>query len=236
MSSGPRPAELWSTYLDEATRTRLATGGFGRRVGFGRHPALVVIDVQRYMIGDATLGSEELATYPSSCQEAGRAALSNIVALCDTFRVNKLPVILTKFVLASDGSDAGIYRYKRELLDIDGWCLEGTSGAELVAELKQQATDFVIRKTRPSAFWGTSLLAFLIEHGVDDLVIVGGSTSNCVRATTVDAAAVNLRVQVCADAVFDRVPVSHAISLFDLDRQYADVVMTEEVLSWLKTP
>jgi nicotinamidase-related amidase len=227
------PSAIWSRYLDDEERGRLSTAGFGGRIGYGERPALLVIDAQRYMLGDATLGDDELSIYPSSCREAGRSALPNIQTLCQVFRRQDRPVIFTQFVLSADGRDAGIYQHKRDLLDIDGWCIEGTDGARLVEELCCQPDELVLKKQKPSAFAGTSLLAQLIDRKIDDLVVVGGSTSNCVRATVVDAAALNFRVQVCADAVFDRVAVSHAVSLFDLDRQYADVVWSSDVLAWL---
>jgi maleamate amidohydrolase len=88
----------------------------------------------------------------------------------------------------------------------------------------------VIIKKKPSAFFGTPLLSYLVERQIDTVVIVGGATSNCVRATVFDASSFNLRTIVPHDAVFDRLPVSHAISLFDMDRQFADVVSTQEVI------
>ncbi|WP_276939032.1 cysteine hydrolase family protein [Ferrimicrobium acidiphilum] len=233
MSQPIPPSEIWSSYLDDDERDLLSGAGFGRRIGYGERPALLVIDAQRYMLGDAMLGDDELSVYPSSCRETGRSALVHIQALCEAFRRQDCPVIFTQFVLAADGSDAGIYRRKRDLLTVEGWCIEGTHGAQLVEELCSQSGDLILKKLKPSAFAGTPLLGHLIDRKVDDLVVVGGSTSNCVRATVVDAAALNFRVQVCADAVFDRIAVSHAISLFDLDRQYADVVWSSDVLAWL---
>ena len=78
-----------------------------------------------------------------------------------------------------------------------------------------------------------ALLAYLVDRRVDTVVVVGGATSNCVRATVFDASSYNFRVIVPHDAVFDRLAVSHAISLFDMDRQFADVVSTDDVISQL---
>ena len=71
---------------------------------------------------------------------------------------------------------------------------------------------------------------YLIDRGVDTLVVLGGATSNCVRATVFDSASFNFRTIVPSDAVFDRLPISHAISLFDMDRQFADVTTSEAVV------
>ena len=65
------------------------------------------------------------------------------------------------------------------------------------------------------------------------MIVTGGATSNCIRATVFDASSYNFRTIVPQEAVFDRIPVSHAISLFDMDRQFADVVATEDVLGYL---
>uniref|UniRef100_UPI0023F32918 cysteine hydrolase family protein n=1 Tax=Ferrimicrobium acidiphilum TaxID=121039 RepID=UPI0023F32918 len=141
MSQPIPPSEIWSSYLDDDERDLLSGAGFGRRIGYGERPALLVIDAQRYMLGDAMLGDDELSVYPSSCREAGRSALVHIQALCEAFRRRDCPVIFTQFVLAADGSDAGIYRRKRDLLTVEGWCIEATHGAQLVEELCSQLGD-----------------------------------------------------------------------------------------------
>ena len=140
------------------------------------------------------------------------------------------PIFYTRFVLDPDGSDIGVYGLKRDLLRSEFWCLEGTLGSEIVAEISPQPGDYVYVKKKPSAFHGTPLLGMLIDRGIDTLVIVGGATSNCIRATVFDAAAHNYRAIVPADCVFDRIEISHDISLFDMDRQFADVVTCGEVL------
>jgi nicotinamidase-related amidase len=93
----------------------------------------------------------------------------------------------------------------------------------------------VVVKNKPSAFQGTPLLPILLDRGVDTLVVTGGSTSNCVRATVVDAASLNYRVIVPAECVFDRVDISHRIALFDIDRMYGDVVRLEDLVEALET-
>jgi nicotinamidase-related amidase len=78
------------------------------------------------------------------------------------------------------------------------------------------------------------LAAFLVERSINTVIVVGGATSNCVRATVFDASSYNFRTIVPADAVFDRLPVSHAISLFDMDRQFADVTTASAVIDYLQ--
>jgi nicotinamidase-related amidase len=77
------------------------------------------------------------------------------------------------------------------------------------------------------------LLGYLLDRQIDTVIIVGGATSNCIRATVFDASSYNLKTIVVQEAVFDRIPISHAISLFDMDRQFADVVTMQEALKYL---
>jgi maleamate amidohydrolase len=95
---------------------------------------------------------------------------------------------------------------------------------EIVAELAPEADDIVVSKTRPSGFFGTDLVDRLRDLGVRDVVVCGGTTSGCVRATVVDAFSHGFGVAVAQDAVFDRSATSHAVTLFDINEKYGDVV------------
>lgn len=222
----------WRDELTEAERDRIASAGFGQRVGIGARPAVLVIDVQNYMVGPPA-GAPD-ATYPSACGPAGVGAIEVLAHFLPAVRALGVPVLYTRFALEPDGSDGGVYLRKRALLDTDGWCLVGSTGAELVPAAAAEPGDTVFVKKKPSAFFGTPLLSLLIDRGIDSVLVVGGSTSNCVRATCVDATSYNYRTTVVEDAVFDRFPRSHVTALFDLDRQYGDVRPAAAVLAELK--
>lgn len=219
----------WQSYLSDADRAVLAKGKFGTRMGFGERPAVVVIDAQRYMVGEP--GRD--AQWPSSCGDVGRAAVAQIASVVQAAQGKGVPCFFTRFELEPDGSDIGVYGGKRALLDSEHWCLAGTRGAELVPELKPAAGDLVFVKKKPSGFHGTPLLGYLVDRRIDTVIIMGGATSNCVRATVFDASSWNFRAIVPQEAVFDRIPISHAISLFDMDRQFADVVPSADVIRYL---
>jgi nicotinamidase-related amidase len=221
----------WDPYLTESDRAVIARGRFGQRMGFGARPALVVIDCQRYMVGERGVSD---GRFPSSCGAVGWAAVDRIAAILDAARAGAVPVFLTRFALDPDGRDIGVYARKRAFLKRDDWCLEGTEGAELLPEVGPRDGDIVFTKKKPSAFHGTPLLGYLIDRGIDTVIVLGGATSNCVRATVFDSASYNFRTIVAGDAVFDRLAISHAISLFDMDRQFADVVTSEEVIAALR--
>ena len=95
--------------------------------------------------------------------------------------------------------------------------------------------DIVIRKIKPSAFYGTPLQAFLNDLGADSLVVTGTTTSGCVRASVLDAFSNNLRVVIAEEACFDRSQASHAINLCDMHAKYADVVPVNEALDYIDT-
>ena len=220
----------WDSFLTEQDRAVIARGRFGRRMGFGARPAVVVIDAQKYMVGED--GND--AAWPSSCGDIGRRAVGEIARVVSAAQAARVPCFFTRFELDRGGSDIGVYRHKRDLLTSDHWCLAGSTGAQLVAQLQPGPDDLVFVKKKPSGFHGTPLLGYLVERQIDTVIIVGGATSNCIRATVFDAASYNYRAIVPQEAVFDRIPISHAISLFDMDRQFADVVGVEQALAYLR--
>jgi nicotinamidase-related amidase len=221
--------QIWDRFLTEEDRAILAKGRFGRRMGFGQKCAVLVIDAQRYMVGE--VGND--AAWPSSCGDAGRAALRAVASLVGAAQAAGAPCFFTRFELDPSGADIGVYGRKRDLLQSPHWCLAGTRGAELAEGLHPGPNDIVFVKKKPSAFHGTPLLGYLIERGIDTLLVAGGATSNCVQASVFDASSCNFRVAVVQEAVFDRVPISHAIALFDMDRQFADVIPLADALRHL---
>ncbi len=94
--------------------------------------------------------------------------------------------------------------------------------------------DIVIAKEKPSAFFGTPLLSYLVLLGCDSVIVTGTTTSGCVRATVLDAFSNNFRVTIVEDGCFDRSQASHAINLCDMNAKYADVLPSTEVLAYLQ--
>jgi nicotinamidase-related amidase len=202
--------------------------GFGKKIGIGNKPAVIVIDTQNYMLGIEGHDKE----FPSSCGEYGRKAVNIISRVLGYTRKLGFPIIYTKFTISSE-RDMGAYGLKRQFMNTENWCLRNTKGAEISDSIKPRDGDIIIEKLKPSAFFGTPLLSFLINLGVDTVIIMGGATSNCVRATVFDASSFNFRTILVSDGVFDRIRVSHEISLFDMDRQFADVMSSDELIEEL---
>jgi nicotinamidase-related amidase len=107
------------------------------------------------------------------------------------------------------------------------------AGQEIIPMIAPIEGETVIYKEKPSAFFGTPLAAMLIDHKIDSVLVCGGTTSGCVRASVVDAFSYNYRVGIVEEATFDRSDLSHKVSLFDLHQKYADVMGERSALDYL---
>jgi nicotinamidase-related amidase len=105
-------------------------------------------------------------------------------------------------------------------------------GSTIIPDIAPAPQDIVLKKDKPSAFFGTPLLSYLVLLGCDGVIVTGTTTSGCVRATVLDAFSNNYRVTVVEDACFDRSQASHAISLCDMHAKYADVHPSADALSY----
>jgi len=197
--------------------------GFGGRVGFGKRPAIVVIDMARSWLDDASpQGSSGLLP-----------VLENTVKLIDVARAAGHPVFFS--TMAFEKSDvAGPYGRKMLHLSQLGSLDAGSSMVELDPRLNRRPDEPLLVKPRASVFWGTPFDSYLVGGGIDTLIITGCSTSGCVRATAESAHNVNLHTIVVREAVGDRSPLAHEVNLTDIDLRYADVMSLEDVSSYLK--
>jgi nicotinamidase-related amidase len=104
---------------------------------------------------------------------------------------------------------------------------------EIIDEVAPIEGEAVLRKSSPSAFWGTPLAGHLNYLDADTIIVCGESTSGCVRSSVVDGCTNRYRMVVVEECVFDRHEASHAINLFDMHQKYADVLPLAEVLEWM---
>jgi nicotinamidase-related amidase len=104
---------------------------------------------------------------------------------------------------------------------------------DIIDEVAPLPGEAVLRKSSPSAFWGTPLVGHLNYLGVDTIITCGESTSGCVRASVVDGCTYRYRMIVVEECVFDRHEAAHAINLFDMHQKYADVVSLADVVEYL---
>ena len=225
---------IWNKFLTERDKAVFAAGGFGARAGFGKRPALLVIDVNWAFCGERPEPIlKSIKRWRTSCGAEAWVALEHIRALIDAAHGRGLPVIYTTGERRADNWDAGSWRWKSSRGEETGGSpAGGVDGNEIVAMIAPGPKDIVIRKQKPSGFFGTNLASYLTLLGCDSLVVVGTTTSGCVRATVVDAFSLNYRVTLAEEGCFDRSDASHAVSLCDMHAKYADVLPTAEVLSY----
>jgi nicotinamidase-related amidase len=193
--------------------------GFAGRVGFGRRPAVVVIDCIHACANPAL----------SPIGIAMDEELRSIRRLLDRMRAKRFPVVHTTVVI-QDGAlrDAGWFAVKVPAM---ASMRPGSKLVEFLPEVAPVPGEVVLEKRFPSAFYGTVLQSYLTRCGVDTLIVTGNSTSGCVRATVIDAVSGGFRVIVPRECVADRVPLSHAVILFDMDSKYGDVMELDAVLA-----
>jgi maleamate amidohydrolase len=202
----------------DAGRSFYAELGFSRRTGFGERPALLVVDMSH--------GCADPSVSPIAI--AMDEQIGHIARLLALARDVGAPVVFTTVVYRDDQlRDGGWFVRKIPALEA---LRPGTKAVEIVPALAPRAGELLVEKQYASAFFGTGLASYLTACGVDTVVVTGNSTSGCVRATVVDAVSSGFRVVVPRQCVADRVPLTHAVNLFDMDSKYADVVEVADVI------
>ena len=160
-----------------------------------------------------------------------RSAIAVMKRLIGVAHEKGLPVFYSTNTRREDRWDAGSWRWKSAGERAPG--PRDSRVDDIVAEIAPLPQDVIIRKTKPSVFFGTPFLSLLQLLKVDSLLVCGGTTSGCVRATVLDAFSENLRCAVVADGCFDRVEVSHAMNLVDMQTKYADVIDSDEAMKFM---
>jgi maleamate amidohydrolase len=198
-----------------------ARAGFGVGLGFGRRPALVIVDfVVAYLDRDSPLyaGVEaELAVNErllTSAREAG------------------VPVFWTNVEYTPGGADGGHFYRKIKALSVFD---RGSPLGAFPPSLRPREGEIVVTKQYPSAFFGTQLATLLTARGIDTCIITGLSTSGCVRATALDALQHGFVPIVVEDACGDRDRRVHDANIFDLGAKYADIVRSSTVEAYFLT-
>jgi len=195
--------------------------GLGARIGFGKRPALVIVDFINGFNDAEAFGGGNI-----------QVAIDNTERLLAAARHHDLPIVYTSQCYAEDGSEDGIFNLKMPRLR-DG-LKRGSKAVEIVAQLKPRKGERVVEKLYPSAFFGTDLAGWLAQRQVDTAIITGCTTSGCVRATVVDAMGMGFRPMVPRECVGDRALGPHDANLFDMDQKYADVMTLEKILGKLE--
>ena len=190
--------------------------GFGERMGFGKKPCVIVIDMTYGFVDPKN---------PLAYGSMGFEAVKNLKPLLAKARELRVPIIYTTGLnRLSNSQPIGISRKVR--------VNPAPHENQIVDEIRPHPDDIVVAKGKASVFFGTTILTFLNGHSIDTLIITGATTSGCVRGTVVDAASYDYYVIVPEECVADRAEVPHKVNLFDMDMKYADVIPTMEVMRY----
>lgn len=223
---------IWDQYLTDRDKRVLSESGCWQQAGFGRRPALLVVDVNYNFVGDKPEPIlQSIKRWPMSCGEQGWKCVSVIKTLIAAARIKHLPIIYTTG------------EYRDDIFDYGGWLRKNSrltenieqliEGDKIVEDISPEQQDIVVKKQKASAFFGTPLLSYLIDLKVDSLLITGTTTAGCVLASVIDAASHSFLCAVVEDACFDRADASHAMALCDMHSRYADVIKSDEILRYI---
>ena len=190
---------------------------FGNSVGFGRRPALLIVDFQVGFADPDVFGGGNV-----------QDAVSATRPLLEGMREIGAPVAYTRAVFDADAEDGGTFAMK-----VPGLyqLADDAPISQIVPELAPVEGDLVLRKIGPSAFFSTPLMSWLAKRSVDTLIVTGATTSGCVRASVVDSCSYALRTVVAADCCGDRAIEPHEANLFDMGQKYADLMSGAEALA-----
>ncbi len=194
--------------------------------GFGKKLAIVNVDFQ-----NAYTRIDEFAT----AYETNPRQIEYVNTISNLARAKGMPVIWTHVAYAEDGSDCGIWGTRTNTPDSLQNIKYGSRRHQFDERCEiDKAHDTIYTKRMPSAFFETPLQSLLVFHGVDTVVVTGGSTSGCVRATAVESLSRGYRTIVPIETCADKHESYHYANLTDLRLKYADVEPVQVVIDWLK--
>lgn len=209
----------------EATR-RYRASGFQRRVGFGKKPALINVDLANAWTRPGN---------PFTCEHIDDQVIPAVQKLLAAFRKYKLPVVhVTTCYQVTDRNnphtDMGLWHTK---IPVEVVSESDTNLWAIDSRIAPIAGEQLLIKKRASAFHGTYLAGFLRAAGVDTILVTGVTASACVRETVCDGLADGFRPIAVKEAIGDRVPGAVLWNLFDIDAKFGDVEPVERCLQYL---
>jgi maleamate amidohydrolase len=209
--------DRWKSVVPEKDLASYAELGFGGRIGIGNKVALLNIDASNIYV-------DPKFKYTSSDTSS---LIDHIAKVTSLFRSLKLPIYYVGRDDRSMPQYRGMWSVKQMKTTTKEYLAQGAD--EWPIAYAPRDMDCIVRKNKPSPFFGTPLESFLRYDGVDSLVIVGTATSGCIRAAVVDAFSHNFKVTVMKEGCGDRSDFAHHANLFDMDMKYADVESYEHI-------
>ena len=195
------------------------------KFGFGTRLAIVNVEFQRAYTDIHTFKTA-YETDPRQIEYAN--LISNLA------RARNMPVVWSRVGYMENAADAGVWGTRTDTPDSLQNIKCGSERHEYDPRCDIDANDLQFTKHMPSAFFETPLASYLTGHKVDTIVVTGGSTSGCVRATAVDALSYGYRTIVPIETCADKHESYHFANLTDLQLKYADVEPVQAVVDWLE--
>jgi maleamate amidohydrolase len=194
------------------------------KFGFGQKLAILNVDFQR--------AYTDIATFKTAYETDPRQ-IEYVNMISRLARENAMPVIWSRVGYRDNASDAGVWGTRTDTPDSLQNIKYGSERHDYDPRCEVQPQDLQFTKRMPSAFFETPLASYLTWHKVDTVVVTGGSTSGCVRATAVDALSHGYRTIVPIETCADKHESYHFANLADLQLKYADVEPVQVVIDWL---
>ena len=223
MSQDDAKIRRWADLISEAEIQAYAKAGFGQKIGIGSRPALLNIDTTNNFVDPKY----------ALCAERDEALIANLVRVTEAFRRLNLPIYYSRRDDRSHPTKRGVWNLKLGNANTFEYTSDPKAD-EWPAEYAPREQDVVVLKNKPSPFFGTPLESWLRYEGIDSLIVVGISTSGCVRAGVLDGFNHNFRVTVIEDCCGDRSERVHRSNLFDMDMKNGDVEPLNAVLAELE--
>ncbi|WP_373089268.1 isochorismatase family protein [Sneathiella sp.] len=196
-----------------------------KKFGFGEKLAIVNVDVQQ--------AYTRLDMFKTS-YETDPQQIAHINTISRLARDRGMPVIWSHVAYKADAGDAGIWGTRTDTEDSLQNIKYGSERHAFDQRCAIEENDLIYTKRMPSAFFETPLASYLTWHKVDTVVVTGGSTSGCVRATAVDSLSHGYRTIVPIETCADKHESYHFANLTDLQLKYADVEPVQAVIDWLE--
>ena len=196
-----------------------------RKFGFGHRLAIVNVDFQR-----AYTDVEAFAT----AYETDPRQIEHVNQISALARAKAMPVVWTRVAYKGDAGDAGVWGTRTNTPDSLQNIKYDSERHDYDPRVAIDVDDLQYTKRMPSAFFETPLASYLVWQKVDTVVVTGGSTSGCVRATAVDALSHGYRTIVPIETCADKHESYHFANLTDLQLKYADVEPVQAVIDWLE--
>lgn len=194
-----------------------------RQIGFGERPAVLVVDMTESFVDER---------FSTGCGEPARQAVKATAGVLECARRIGIPRVFAVWDPGENPEELGFWKCQATRPLGGGRGLPDPLA--LPAVLGRRRDEPILRRAKPSAFFGTQLVSVLTYRQVDTIVVAGISTSGCVRATVIDGFSYNFRVIVPPECVADRASIPHKVNLFDMHMKYADVLPLDHVLAHLR--